>query len=457
MGRLGRAVLVAGLGLWLWARMAGAADLAYAPAPADNPLKGFVPYAGPENPFPHSLEFKYLPLRDLMQGEREFDWGPLERLLDAVAYRGNQTVFRVYLEYPRKPTGIPQFLIDAGVPTHTYTNSNTQPLPPALVTTPDYNHPRLRGALTNFIHALGQRYDGDPRLGFITAGLLGTWGEWHTHPRTDLWAGRETQRAVLDAYAAAFRQTPVLLRYPAGPNDPGYVSTVGRPFGFHDDSFAWATRHTGRKDDAWFFETRLKAMGPDGLLRWRTHPIGGEVRPEVWYCLWDEPSCAPAGQEFLPCVEATHVSWLMNTGVFTPKLTGIRRDRAIAAARRLGYEWWVQRARLSTEAGRFSVSCTITNTGVAPFYYRWPVEIGLARDGARVTWWRTDWDVRRLVPGEGSLELSFSADTGGIELAGTRVLLRVVNPLPNGHPPRFANQTQDADLPGWLTLGTLAP
>lgn len=28
-----------------------------------------------------------------------------------------------------------------------------------------------------FIHALGQRYDGDPRLGFVGLGLLGTWGE----------------------------------------------------------------------------------------------------------------------------------------------------------------------------------------------------------------------------------------------------------------------------------------
>ena len=29
---------------------------AYAPAPADNPLKGFVPYAGQAKDFPHSME-----------------------------------------------------------------------------------------------------------------------------------------------------------------------------------------------------------------------------------------------------------------------------------------------------------------------------------------------------------------------------------------------------------------
>ena len=32
----------------------------YAPSPADNPLKGFVPYAGQGRDFPHSVEFGYL-------------------------------------------------------------------------------------------------------------------------------------------------------------------------------------------------------------------------------------------------------------------------------------------------------------------------------------------------------------------------------------------------------------
>lgn len=41
---------------------------AYAPGPADNPLKGFVPYAGQGRAFPHSLEFAYLPLASLMTG-----------------------------------------------------------------------------------------------------------------------------------------------------------------------------------------------------------------------------------------------------------------------------------------------------------------------------------------------------------------------------------------------------
>src|SRR5690242_2387962 len=76
---------------------------AYAPAPADNPLKGFVPYAGQGLEFPHSMEFQYLPLAAVMTGPKSFNWSPLERLLDDIASRGCQTVFRFYLEYPNKP------------------------------------------------------------------------------------------------------------------------------------------------------------------------------------------------------------------------------------------------------------------------------------------------------------------------------------------------------------------
>src|SRR5690242_3589392 len=77
--------------------------LEYAPAPVDNPLKGLVPYAADvRDRFPHSMEFSYLPLSALVIGPDQYDWRPLETLLDAVAQRGHQTVFRIYLEYPGK-------------------------------------------------------------------------------------------------------------------------------------------------------------------------------------------------------------------------------------------------------------------------------------------------------------------------------------------------------------------
>ena len=191
-------------------------ELQYAPAAVENPLKGLVPYAGPKDRFPHTMEFNYVGLAELLKGYEDFDWKPLERLLNDIAGRGHQAVIRIYLEYPGKTNVIPKFLLDDGLKVHKYLNTNTQPLDHAPVETPDYESPLLRRALKNFIVALGKKYDGDPRLGFITAGLLGTWGEWHTYPREDLFASKTVQSEVMEAYEAAFKTTRVLLRYPAG-------------------------------------------------------------------------------------------------------------------------------------------------------------------------------------------------------------------------------------------------
>jgi hypothetical protein len=425
---------------------ATAAPLEYAPAPPDNPLKGLVPYAGQAKEFPHSLEFQYFPLKDLMTGPNTFDWQPLERLIASVSARGCQTVFRVFLEYPGKPCAVPQFLLDDGVKVTEWMTDNTYR---GHSFTPDYADPRLRRAMTNFIAALGTRYDGDPRVAFITAGLLGSWGEWHNHPRRDLWSSKAVQTEVMDAYEAAFKKTPVLLRYPTGEGDRDYAPNHMRRLGYHDDSFAWATMATSRPGDGWFFMARMNRAGPAALEKWRTQPIGGEVRPETWRGLWDAPSSTPPGQEFLRCVETTHATWLMDSSIVR-KLTPEQRDRAIAGARRLGYEFHIADAEVKAESGELNVRATVVNKGVAPFYADWPVELGAMNAAGRIVkTWRPDWKLNALMPGESRLR-SFRTQqplTAGVY----RFLLHVPNPMVGGKPLRLANR--EVDQPGWVTLG----
>jgi hypothetical protein len=442
--------------LWLLAVHAYAGSLAYAPAPVDNPLKGFVPYLRADTTFPHSLEWDYTRLSDVMTGPTNFNWAPFDAKLEAAAARGHQFFARFYLEWPGRKTGVPQYLIAAGLTVRTWTNTNTQPFPPALDHTPDYEDPRLRAALTNFIHALGRRYDGDPRIGFIGLGLLGTWGEWHDSPHDDWFASKTVQREVMDAYEAAFQRTRLVARYPAGSEDPRYADNRTRRFGYHDDSFAWATVHTGKPGDAWFFETRLRAAR--AMEKWRTQSVGGEVRPEVWSCLFNDPTCAPAGQEFDRCVAVTHASWLCNEGVFRGQVHGGARARALEAARRLGYELHVAEARLgpTPAPGKLALRLSVTNTGVAPFYYDWPVELGwLDRRGQIAATLKTGWKLSGILPGEPASVWQCEVDPGGLPRETLRLLLRAPNPLPKGVPLRFANREQDRDLEGWLTLGEI--
>lgn len=425
--------------------------LEYAPAPVDNPLKGLVPYAGDHGRwFPHSMEFSYVPLSPLVVGRHEYDWRPLERVLDEIAGRGHQAIFRVYVEYPGKRDGIPQYLLDGGLKVHEWRADG-------INRTPDYADAALRECLRDFVAKLGEKYDGDPRIGFVTAGLLGRWGEWHTYPRTDLWADQTTQREVLDAYEAAFDATPILLRYPAGRDHGEQARNDDRAFGYHDDSFAWATLDTGKPGDEWFFEVALNAAGPLAVEKWRTQPIGGEIRPEAWGKVFDAERDDERIQDFATCVERTHVSWLMDTGLFQKGTwSRSRHDRAVELVRRMGYEFHVPTASWTLEDGRLDVEVEVENRGVAPFYHAWAAEFALLDgDGRVVVSTRGENVLSGLLPGSKPRTWRERLDLSKTPAGGYQLAVRVPNPLEKGYPVRFANATQDQHAPGWLTLGTI--
>ncbi len=428
--------------------------LMYAPAPVNNPLKGLVPYAGDHGGgFPHSMEFNYLPLSALVVGEDLYDWKALERLLNDIASRGHQAIFRVYLEYPGKKSGIPDYLLTKGLKVYRYTNTNTVPFPPTQVETPDYSDKNLRDCLQRFIAALGKTFDGDPRIGFITAGLLGTWGEWHTYPRNDLWAGKDVQTEVMDAYESAFTTTPILLRYPAGKDHNTLAPNAGRHFGYHDDSFAWATLDTSKKEELWFFLPSLKAAGPRAMDAWKYYPIGGEIRPEAWGKVFDALPGDSHIQDFAKCVRETHVTWLMDTGMFQSPNTHERGLRAEAQVRKMGYEFYVRSVSVRQNGRNLNVTTEIENRGVAPFYYAWRPEIALLSSRG---------DVRGVVAGSGRLTGLLPGeparlwedrlDCTGLKPGTYHLALRVPNPIRNGIPLRFANDTQDRHASGWLSL-----
>ena len=406
--------------------------MVYAAAPADNPLKGFMPYAG-SYAFAHSLEWFYIPWSALQTDYSTFSWAELDRRLSEIAARGHQAVFRVYLDYPGSAYGVPAFL--SHVPKQAYSGSG-----PSF--SPDYANADLQRALLNFITAFGARYDGDPRVGFITAGLLGFWGEWHTYPYNWM-ASPAFMNQVLDAYERAFPRTLILAR------EPKSGVRMDRPrLGFHDDSFAYSTIGS----TSWHFWPSLQAAGLAQV--WQTRPIGGEVRPEVQSCVWNTPTCTPAGQDFGLSVATTHASWMLNNYVFSNSLNAEQQARATEGARSMGYILHAPTAKLEPvlATGVLRGSVTVENRGVAPFYYPWTVRLGVLDGQGRLRSWPMTWDLRAALPN--------TPTTWGFELAGHglaagsyTLLVGVPNPLAGGRPLRFANSAQDQNIDGWLSLG----
>jgi hypothetical protein len=421
--------------------------LVYAQGPADNPLKGFIPYKGVYTTFPYSMEWWYIPWKDIQSGDSTFTWKPIDDLLAEVSARGHQVVFRVYADYPKKPYAVPQFL--DSIPKHSYTDfGNT------ISYSPDYDNPTLRRAMLNTIAALGARYDGDPRIGFIQVGFLGFWGEWHTYPHTDWFASAATQNAVLDAFESAFHRTKIQMREPK----PG-TNMPARAIGYHDDSFCYSTFGTVA-GAGWYFWPKLVAAGESG--KWRTGSIGGELRPEIQLTLWNTACVCTAGesnlamQYFDQCVDSTHASWLLVHNVFSSATTGDAYARAVAGARRLGYDLFVSASNVPANVATDSITIMVKmqNKGVAPFPYDWYVDLAMV-DDARVMAgvWRTPWALTTVIDST-TMHFSNTHSVPGLTPGTYTLLMRAVNPMHGGKPLVFANAEWAKDVPGWLTLGT---
>lgn len=424
-------------------------SLAAGPAPASNPLAGFVPYAGSYNGVPHSMEWFYVPVNSVVVGPGTYNWSSFESQLNAIAARGHQAVFRFYLDYPGKASGVPKYLLNSGLDTHAYTDHDNR----GVSVSPNYEDPRLLEALDGFIAALGSRYDGDPRIGFIQMGLLGFWGEWHTYPH-DGWATPEnwlaspaSQQRVLQAYTKSFTRTKLQVRYPDAANSSLNV-------GYHDDSFAVGTL----PGTGWHFMDKLAQAG--ATEKWLTQPVGGELRPEIQYCIFDAPMLCPviedgADNDFTGSVKATHASWLLNHHAFNPGYTGQALSNATAASQSLGYRFQATAFALTrgTVNEQSDLSVMVRNVGVAPFYYDWSVQVAAVDGAGKIArTWTTQWNLSAVKPGM-SVQWKTPVSSSGMAPGYYTLLVRPVNPLANGMPLRFANASQDQTKAGWLTLG----
>jgi hypothetical protein len=146
---------------------------------------------------------------------------------------------------------------------------------------------------------------------------------------------------------------------------------------------------------------------------------------------------------------------MLNHYLFTPGFTGSQKTNAIAGARQLGYELYITNVAIvdARVGGSLAVNISLRNLGVAPFYYDWPVQLRvLNTSNQTVQTWNSGWQLTPVLPAP--TNTTWSLSTNQPLVAGQyKLLLRVQNPLTNGVTFRFANQAQDADQAGWLTLG----
>jgi hypothetical protein len=364
------------------------ADLppANAAAARPAPLKGFLTspawhfgdYTNPQyqNDQEATMEFYYIGLSDVMTGMNSFPGFDtvVEPRIAASASRGKHSILRFYMDYPQ-PAGsyishTPQFLIN---------DYNLQMTPwssvdlNAVGSSPDYSDENLKTALSNFVAALGNRYDGDPRVGFIQVGLLGFWGEWHTwteNSSTHQWIPDATKMALIDAFDTAFQTTQVQIRYP-------HWYAVGanqrQGLGLHDDSFAHSTIDEGVYGTpmSWFFWSQVQTTAATDF--WISGAMGGELRPELQSTIFNDNYAAGTQykQDFGLCAETTHATYMLNYYAFGTSYAGSALESARSASDRMGYAFRLAEVSVAegSVAETVDVTATVIQDGIAPFYY----------------------------------------------------------------------------------------
>jgi len=416
---------------------------------ASNPLRGLVPYDDlKEIDFPHSMEFFYVPLSKVVVDKGLYDWSFLEGRLSEISDRGHHSIFRFYLEYPGGESGIPKYLLKAGL--KVYKNFKF-----GKNTTPDYTSDALQTCLVDFIHAFGEKYDGDKRIGFITAGILGKWGEWHNYPEEHLSASKVLQSKVLDAYMRAFQKTHVMLRYPAAKHDEFLEENASRPFGYHDDSFALGTLSDGSEQQSWHYMAKISESGAIARDKWKHHPIGGEISPDVWGVVYDQTLTNSVVQNIETCIQMTHVSWLMDSGSFERKFwSESRHQRALKITEQLGYNFHIISSQWRLGEQQLDLKLWVENRGVAPFYYPWTVELALIEGQQLKKVYATPFEIMKVFPKQDPTKWQVKLDIEPTELRNTILAIRIASPLAQGGSAEFSNQEQNENLKGWLNLVT---
>mgnify|MGYP001668566381 CR=1 FL=1 len=199
---------------------------------------------------------------------------------------------------------------------------------------PNYNDPKVQEKLLRFVATLGDRYDGDPRIGFITAGLYGFWGggahlpvqRLHQQPKPEghqLDAVERGPRPPRRGLGRGLDDTFVQNLYPT-------AATKTHGMGYYDDSLGYATL----EGTSWHFIPKLKKQGEWDA--WQHSPIGGELT----------------------------------------------RTKVASAA--MGYTLQATRTSVTYNQVKATVVVEIKNTGVAPFYATWLLEVILVDENNEI-------------------------------------------------------------------------
>lgn len=334
-----------------------------------QPMTGIVLWttSSAKNTDAISLEYSYMSYASVVIGDEEYDWEPIDDLLESVESRNHQAILRFRFSYPGKSTTVPDYIKD--LPDYNETEGVSEGKNTFF---PDWTHPELQEMTLDFYEALAEKYDDDPRLAFLQVGF-GLWAEYHIYSGPfilgETFPSKEFQKIFFDKLDSEFEETywSISIDAASGTYSPFSVDEEYKNlhFGLFDDSFMHQG-HSGYNTTSWNFF---------GTERYRVSPAGGEFS---YYTSYDQqnvlnPDVGAHGFPYELFAQDFHISYII--GNDQPNYQSIERIKE--ASMRSGYKFKLN----SVFSKQDSTIIELVNLGVAPIY----VNAYLTVNGVRCT------------------------------------------------------------------------
>ena len=260
---------------------------------------------------------------------------------------------------------------------------------------PDYENAFFREQHSQAIRELADYCNQDDFVAYVELGSLGHWGEWHTDISTGAPGLPDAEvcwQYVLD-YSDHFHNVRLLMRR-------NYIMAAEGGLGLYNDMTghkAGTEEWLGWIADGGSFDTEGTPLAYQPMDRfWERAPVGGEMTSE--YPM--EELLEERLQDTLSLVEQTHMTFI---GPKCPEGDLLDSPGAQTVRERLGYRISVSelRTRFSFANHCLEVYLIWNNTGLAPFYWDWPVSMYVYdADGNQEYWETIDLHLSELVPGK---------------------------------------------------------
>ncbi|MFZ4715879.1 MAG: DUF4832 domain-containing protein [Bacteriovoracaceae bacterium] len=368
-----------------------------------NPFKGYVYYldgAPDTTTIPLTLVYDDVTWRQLEPTKGQFDWNSFEQGWSKQVSLGRKIGFRFKMADPwiSPANDVPDWLISAGVPMRSYSIDG------GSGKAPDWDNEILLTEHTRVLKALGARYNNDPRIAFVDVGSYGIWGEWHVWMNEKLAATNASKQRMLNDYLTNFPNKELVIAF-----DDSFATKyqTDRGHGIRNDCLG------EKASNDWYLEFLNNISSTLNANLYKTGVVTGE------FCGGSAGALAGLRDRFTlnhNFIKQTHWSFIGPAGGELASVTETtQKANSEILHKSLGYHFVmteVSHEKSLRPGDDLKLVLKITNEGIAPFYYPWPVEISLKDLSGAIVISKiisnSAWDIRLLLPGTSTISTTLT-------------------------------------------------